>query len=69
MPSLIVRYLTGLNAGHRHSALSDKIIANVLVIEDHEADHRQLWQLQLYVKALVENGVAAIVAHCARLEL
>lgn len=44
--------------------LTYELIPNVVVIQNHEANHGELRQVDLKLEALIENGVVPILGHC-----
>lgn len=44
--------------------LTYELIPNVVVIQNHEANHGELRQVDLKLKALIKDGVVPILGHC-----
>lgn len=45
-------------------ALTYELIPNEVVIQNHEANHGELGQVDLELKALIKDGVVPILGHC-----
>lgn len=44
--------------------LTNELVPNVVIIQNHEANHGELRQVDLKLKALVKDGVVPVLGHC-----